>query len=160
MTELRNRREVPVTMAYGDTKEKTVETGQLGQAKVQDVSSKPTIQQIYQQGRTKVVDTGKKSRSFAPSPPVGSMPQVKRPSKAKDVSGVSAKSVANVPKGLARSGWDYNKSTGKYAMGEERKRQVAGLHKRYLDWRKRMGRRTSPGQKAVADKPSVATLKA
>ena len=140
-------------MAYEDKKEPTA---QLGKAKVQDVSKKPTIQQIYQQGRpsaAKVIP----EKTFAPSPPISR--QVNRPV-TKDVTGTPGKSVANVPKGLARSGWDYDKSTGKYKVGEDRKRQLAGLHKRYLDWRKRMGRRTSPGQKAVADKPSVATLKA
>ena len=135
-------------------------TAQLGKAKVQDVSKKPTIQQIYQQGRPAAKPTPtveKNVRKFSPSPPIGR--QAKRPT-TKDVTGTSGKSVANVPKGLARSGWDYDKSTGKYKVGEDRKRQLSGLHKRYLDWRKRMGRRTSPGQKAVADKPSVATLKA
>ena len=141
-------------MAYG---EEAKPTAQLGKAKVQDVAKKPTIQQIYQQGRPTAAKVIPEKKTFAPSPPISR--QVKRPV-TKDVTGTSGKSVANVPKGLARSGWDYDKSTGKYKVGEDRKRQLSGLHKRYLDWRKRMGRRTSPGQKAVADKPSVATLKA
>ena len=140
-------------MAYG---EEVKPTAQLGKAKVQDVASKPTIQEIYQQSRSASsakITPDKKPQQFAPSPPIGRLPKVAKPSTAKDVRGAEplAKGKAVTTKGAA-------KATGKPTAANG-KTQVTGLHRRYLQWRKRMGRRTSPGQTAVANKPSVSTLK-
>ena len=143
-------------MAYPEKPTTNVDSAQLGQAKTQDVAQKPTIQQIYRQDKTQAI---KKKPASVPSPPISGQSKVKRPAAVKNVSGTPGKSVAAEPRGLARSGWDYDKSTGKYVVSQERKRQLGHLHKRYLDWRKRMGRRTSPGQTAVANKPTVASLK-